>query len=208
MYSNLGSTILAGRALSRRLRALLLNFATYTAPPPAIGSSSPAPQRVPEELLSDQVVEMVLTQGCFVGSAMTDDAREDVRSSVTRSSGTRRASLGKGTSTGDERVPYAPGEAPEPQEAAAYDEASDAHFMSSLQSRFRKSSTATNTVFKIHPGFDSPPAMSFGSLLVPGWIRERAAEILFEESPGEEASLPELVLDALLKVGDPCAWRY
>jgi actin-related protein 10 len=200
MYSNLSSTALAGRALSRRLRALLLNFATYTAPPPAIGSSSPAPQRVPEELLSDQVVEMVLTQGCFVGTAVANEGLQKSPSVLQGSSRTRRPSLGQGTSTENERVPYALGEAPELAVPADYDEAADEQFLAFLQRRYEKSSTATNTVFKVHPGFDSPPAMSFGSLLVPGWVRERAAEILFEESAGEDASLPELVLNALLKV--------
>lgn len=202
MYSNVRSTVLAGRALSQRLRALLLNFATYVAPPAAIGSSSPAPRPVPEELLTDQVVEMVLTQGCFVGSPVADDANDDSPHRVPIKSGTRRSSLGAGTSTGNERVPYSPGEVPPaPPVIGSYDESNDEQLMASLQRRYEKSSTASNTVYKIPPDLDSPVAMSFGSLLVPGWIRERAAEVLFEDSDnGEDASLPELVLDALLKV--------
>lgn len=40
-----------------------------------------------------------------------------------------------------------------------------------------------------------------GTLVVPGWIRERAAEVLFEGGDVDESSVAEVILDSLLKVG-------
>jgi actin-related protein 10 len=39
-----------------------------------------------------------------------------------------------------------------------------------------------------------------GTLIIPGWIRERAAEVLFEGGDVDESSLAEVILDTLLKV--------
>jgi hypothetical protein len=39
-------------------------------------------------------------------------------------------------------------------------------------------------------------------LLVPGWVRERAAEVLFEnDNDDDQKSVVEAILDALCKVG-------
>jgi hypothetical protein len=40
-----------------------------------------------------------------------------------------------------------------------------------------------------------------GTLVIPGWVRERAAEVLFAGGDLDEASVAEVILDALLKVG-------
>lgn len=69
------------------------------------------------------------------------------------------------------------------------------------------------TALEARHGFSSFPARSFsiphstvirdgqGTLVVPGWVLERAAEILFDSALGEEAeSVPHTVLDTLLKV--------
>lgn len=39
-----------------------------------------------------------------------------------------------------------------------------------------------------------------GTLIIPGWIRERAAEVLFEGGDVDESSVAEVILEALLKV--------
>jgi actin-related protein 10 len=41
-----------------------------------------------------------------------------------------------------------------------------------------------------------------GTLIIPGWVRERAAEVLFEGGDVDESSVAEVILDALLKVTD------
>lgn len=46
--------------------------------------------------------------------------------------------------------------------------------------------------------------MGPGTLLVPGWVRERAAEVLFEDDSTSEAdSIQHTILDVLAKVSPP-----
>jgi hypothetical protein len=46
----------------------------------------------------------------------------------------------------------------------------------------------------------SPTGTGRGTLIIPGWIRERAAEVLFEGGDVDECSVAELILDVILKV--------
>jgi actin-related protein 10 len=51
------------------------------------------------------------------------------------------------------------------------------------------------------PSTTAPGAVvSRAGLRIPGWIRERAAEMLFECGDVDEAGCAELILDSLLKV--------
>ncbi|CAK9781270.1 actin-like ATPase domain-containing protein [Cutaneotrichosporon oleaginosum] len=63
LYTHARSSPVAGRTLFSRLRALLRRFGRYTAPPRG-GTPSPATPP-PLALLSDQLVERVLTEACF-----------------------------------------------------------------------------------------------------------------------------------------------
>ena len=69
-----------------------------------------------------------------------------------------------------------------------------------LATMYGRHSTATD----IHMRVDPPPAQQTGTgrgtLIVPGWIRERAAEVLFEGGDVDESSVAEFILDTLLKV--------
>lgn len=38
-------------------------------------------------------------------------------------------------------------------------------------------------------------------MIIPGWIRERAAEVLFEGGDVDEMSVAEVILESLLKGG-------
>ncbi|KAG8905919.1 hypothetical protein FRB99_007999 [Tulasnella sp. 403] len=73
-----------------------------------------------------------------------------------------------------------------------------------VASLYRRQSTATDVHMRIIP----PPAHaaaagSFNNaratIIIPGWVRERAAEVLFEGGDVDERSIVELVLDTLLK---------
>lgn len=63
-------------------------------------------------------------------------------------------------------------------------------------------SRATDLTLRISgPGTSAsaPTTVSKAWLRVPGWIRERAAELFFEDGDIDESSLAELILDSLLK---------
>lgn len=72
---------------------------------------------------------------------------------------------------------------------------------SSLRTRYAPFSTATDLSFRVPPEPGATKDIGFGTLLVPGWIRQRAAEVLFEENDEDEAEvLPDAILGCLLKV--------
>lgn len=66
------STPIAGRRLHRRLKALLRHHAIYYPPPASFSSPSrQAVQPVPMEVLSDDLVDRILHQACFVSNVMS-----------------------------------------------------------------------------------------------------------------------------------------
>ncbi|KAG8752047.1 hypothetical protein FRC14_007402 [Serendipita sp. 396] len=70
---------------------------------------------------------------------------------------------------------------------------------SAWTSRYQRQSTATDFMIPVNP----PPPLSGtgrGSIRVPGWVRERAAEQLFEGGDVDEYSVVEVILKTLLKV--------
>ena len=78
----------------------------------------------------------------------------------------------------------------------------DAWIMEILKHRFEKTSSATDLRFKIPPLSGEPKQLGFGTLVVPGWICERAAEVLYDEDElGEREGLPNAILRCLVKVG-------
>lgn len=158
------STPLAGRALHRRLKALLRRFATYYPPPVSLSNlKRDALRPAPESILTDEIIERILTETCFVGDVM---------------------------------VTPAPGD--EPMDGDSED---DDKALNRLAEIYALSSTATDLSFPI----TAPGDMGPGTLVIPGWIRERAAEVLFtDDISTESCSVTELVLQTLLKVGRCC----
>lgn len=86
------------------------------------------------------------------------------------------------------------GSAAEP--APAVNEIDDAALMAVLADRYRGSTAA-----EWHLSIPNARGHGPSTLIVPGWIRERAAEVLFGDGPDEAESISELVLDTLVKVG-------
>ncbi|KAJ2921941.1 hypothetical protein H1R20_g15153, partial [Candolleomyces eurysporus] len=70
-------------------------------------------------------------------------------------------------------------------------------YLQALASMYKKHSTATDLKMRVQPV--QQVGTGLGTLIIPGWIRERAAEVLFEGDV-DESSLAEIILDALLKV--------
>jgi actin-related protein 10 len=65
---------------------------------------------------------------------------------------------------------------------------------------YTRFSTATDLHLRVIPPASQQTGTGRGTLIVPGWIRERAAEVLFEGGDVDESSVAEVILDALLKV--------
>ena len=66
---------MAGAGLTSHLRALLLTFGTYLPPPATLSSAANIPAasratRVPQEILTDALLEEIKTRCCFVGHAL------------------------------------------------------------------------------------------------------------------------------------------
>ena len=72
--------------------------------------------------------------------------------------------------------------------------------MSGLCDRYSSSSTLPDRSFRIP--HSTSPRDGQGTLIVPGWVLERAAEILFDEdvSADEADTIPQAILTTLLKV--------
>ena len=69
-----------------------------------------------------------------------------------------------------------------------------------LANMYMRHSTATDLRIRVVPPVSQQTGTGRGTLIIPGWIRERAAEVLFEGGDVDENSVAEVILDALLKV--------
>ena len=67
-----------------------------------------------------------------------------------------------------------------------------------LADLYKRHSTANDIQMPVPPPISSG-ALGRGVLTIPGWIRERAAEVLFEGGDVDEVSVAEVILDSLLK---------
>jgi hypothetical protein len=145
----------------------------------------------------------VLSSGCFVGP-------------LASSSGESEDDEMLGGDDPDESFGLGPGEmdVDQPASSSSTSSRSKSHppsplppHLSALKRRYAKS-CATRPLRVPVPSILGE-GLGNGTLLVPGWIRERVAEGLFEfrragedrdEGRGEEASVVEVVLAALMKV--------
>ncbi|TFY74063.1 hypothetical protein EWM64_g9949, partial [Hericium alpestre] len=73
-------------------------------------------------------------------------------------------------------------------------------YLQALADMYTRHSTATNLHLKVEPPASQQTGTGRGTLIVPGWIRERGTEVLFEGGDVDESSVAETILDALLKV--------
>ncbi|GFZ50090.1 hypothetical protein JCM24511_07843 [Saitozyma sp. JCM 24511] len=173
LYHLARSTPLAGRALHRRLRLLLNHHATYYPPPASLGNLARQPVKpVPPGLLTDQLIERILAEGCFVGGIFVPRADET-----------------------DEAMDVDLDAEQENAEVQARREAGR------LARRYadNSGSSAKDMRFRATPPGGSSKAMGTGTLVVPGWVRERASEILFGDAVDEDESIPGLILACVLK---------
>ncbi|KAL1407462.1 hypothetical protein Q8F55_006895 [Vanrija albida] len=167
------SSPIGGRALHARLRALLHHYAKYyPAPPP---SRSPAPPNrtpvtpVPLGVLTDRLVERVLTEACFAAPEAAPAAAA-------------APSDASGTADLFEPLP----------------EIDDTALMQTLRDRYVGAAGPTKDWTLTIPSARGVGPGSY--LVVPGWLRARAADILFGDGPAEDESVTEQVIGTLLKL--------
>lgn len=199
------STSRAGNAIRRRLKKLLSTYARYcyrvqrdqTSSGFASIATERRVERVPEDLLTPAVLDELMVRICAVarylpppeGGGGTEQEREERLQEHYKTSGSREgsakamsvpiASLQTAEAWIEEREAQLNAIPPQPTAAPG-----GSGYNSRAQSR--------NQGYK-----------QSALLVVPGWVRERAAEVLFEDGDAEEPSLPEVVLDCLLKVSHP-----
>jgi hypothetical protein len=195
--------------LTQHLRALILLFGTYLPPPTSLSSAANIPAssratRVPQELLTDALIEEIKTRCCFVGAALEAPS----------------ADVGSPATEADLDLPPHSDTAPSESEVSARDSiissshrgssdfsttspshgAAGERHLQALSSLYIRHSTATDIRMQVDPPPSSQTGTGRGTLIMPGWIRERAAEVLFEGGDVDECSVAELILDAILKV--------
>lgn len=200
LFPLLRSTTRASTRLNSRLKALLLRFAPFI-PIPKFGQSSSSSSTtatdrkipVPREFLTTEVIEDIKTRLLFVS----------------------KDPLRPFSSPTDETVPMT---SPTPMNTIdlmnEYSEESDTVLLDALE-RHYKNSTSSETIditYKlptIQTSTSNPRAPCMGVIKIPGWIRERAAEILFtnsslnhqmnqiQEEEEESLSVTEVVLECL-----------
>ncbi|KAF8150699.1 fungal-specific actin related protein [Crassisporium funariophilum] len=210
LFPQIQMTPIAGARLTSHLHALLLMFATYLPPPTSLSAAVSVPaanrsSRVPQEVLTDAVIEEIKTRCCFVGDvlgAVKDGRREtpmedesyemDIPPSDNSLTGSDFSHAGLSHQDSDYSVVSVP-------RTHAEDPQGEDH-LQALATMYKRYSTATDIQMRVVP----PPAQQVGTgrgtLIIPGWIRERAAELLFEGGDVDESSLAETILNALLKV--------
>ena len=196
-------------------------FATYLPPPTSLSAAISVPAanrstRVPQEILTDAVIEEIKTRCCFVGgflgfakepSRKTPAEEEDEddmympasdislpESDLSRDISLPGSELSHVTSS-EQDSEYSVVSDLRPHQ----DPQGESH-LQALSTMYKRHSTATDIQMRVLPPSAQQAGTGRGTLLIPGWIRERAAEILFEGGDVDESSLAETILDGLLKV--------
>ncbi|KAI0252628.1 fungal-specific actin related protein [Lactifluus subvellereus] len=217
LFHQLTTTPSAGARLTSHLRALLLLFGTYLPPPTSLSAAVNMPTssrstRVPLEVLSDTVLEEIETRCSFVGEAIdtaldpgiisppgedfmdldlppSDSAPSETdssRVSADRDSNAGAASSDFSVVSGSQVLPRRPSRGE--------------HKLQALANLYMRHSTATDLRLKVTPPVSQQTGTGHGTLVVPGWIRERGSEVLFEGGDIDESSVAETILDCLLKI--------
>lgn len=176
----------AGKRLARRLRSLLLHYATYVPSFSASSNDGPELRRVPDSLLTWKYLDQIISKALLVADGSMVDTK-DV-------------------------------EFPEPARILLTDEVDNDAMMLALERRYNIKSRVKDLVMLVPPSTrpaTKPPTQpstlgpfsdsatsntNRGSIIIPGWIRERAAEVLFEEGDEDDPSLVQMVLMTLIKV--------
>ncbi|EDR08713.1 fungal specific actin related protein [Laccaria bicolor S238N-H82] len=218
LFPQLQTTPLAGSRLTSHLRALLLMFGTYLPPPTSLSAAVNIPAanrstRVPQDVLTAKVVEEIKTRCCFVGDILKganetsgrETPSEDFGSEMDAPISDAAHSESDFSHSGFDSVVSSHGDSSEfsiipSSHTRPMNKSSGESHLQALATMYKRHSTATDLHMRVEPPPSQQTGTGRGTLIIPGWIRERAAEVLFEGGDVDEGSLAETILNALLKV--------
>ena len=205
LFPHLRTTPLAGSRLISHLRALLLLFGKYAPPPTSLSVVNPPLSerltRVPQEILTDSLIEDIKTRCCFVSNIL--EASHDVRASSPAPASESDILLGNDAAMSESefsRASDVPESIASSQQASTDPGSGSDSYLQALANLYMRHSNATDIQLRVVPPVAQQMGTGRGTLVVPGWIRERAAEVLFEGGDVDESSVAEVLLDSLLKV--------
>ncbi|KAJ7261803.1 fungal-specific actin related protein [Mycena haematopus] len=218
LFPHLQSTPLAGARLRSHLRALLLLFGTYLPPPTSLSAAANIPAanrstRVPQEVLTDAVLEEIKARCCFVGDGLglsPNDTRDGAPGdefseadipppSDSTQSESDFSLAGRDSNFSSHRASSDFSIISNPRVPAADNPRGEGH-LQALATLYQRHSTATELQMRVVPPVAQQTGTGRGTLIIPGWVRERTTEVLFEGGDVDESSVAEVILDALLKV--------
>lgn len=133
------------------------------------------------DLLTDTLVERVITEGLLVGGVLNEPGgHADVEMEVEFNDYTQ------------DNVPR------------GKRKLEDSRLIDLLRLRFASTSTSKDMTFPVHTVKGSIQ-MGHDTIIVPGWIRERAAEVLFQDDEEDEGeSIVSALLNTIIKVRFTC----
>jgi actin-related protein 10 len=194
-------------------------FATYLPPPSSLSAAISVPAanratRVPQEVLTDAIVEEIKTRCCFVGNVLvsgTDGRGEDTQSVEENLGSEMDLPPSSDASASESDFSHAAMSQPDSEfsivTSPAFGTDSQSRrghepedHLQAIATMYKRHSTATDIQMRVMPPPSQQAGTGQGTLIIPGWIRERSAEVLFDGGDVDESSLAELILDTLLKV--------
>lgn len=198
----------------------MLRFGKYIPPAASFqGSGVPAKQRagkIPEAILTDDFVELVKTKALLVGPY--DSALSEHLVVPTHAPTKHRDEVA--TDKASQRSVDPTDVVKLLEQIDLYDEAEDDSKMQSLKERYSGTSRASalsvvvpsrineagraavgqssflSSSSSLHLNFN----LGAGAVVLPGWVRERAAEILFESEDDEDSGLVDMAVDVIMNV--------
>ena len=176
---------IASHYLSSHLHSLLKRYAVFIPHTTTASTRSPTahPSRIttplPDTILTPTIIEEIKTRALFIEPEAPDDSLTSYASRKYEINSNAYDTLSQSPKDSDD------------------DDAYEAHVHRNLRARYitlsRNASAKQATDLSLR--------LSDGTLSLPGWLRHACTDLFFESSGDADASsLPELLLDGLLKV--------
>lgn len=192
---------------------MLLRHGTYIPPQATLSGpaiSVPANQRatrVPAHILTDALVEMIKTRACFVSDPIPPSEDQDVTMMEAAPSSSASVSDADQYDTppaSEAQFPTTGSSTTGSVTGSLSDSAAGSVSGSVAGGPSRRGERGSDPMAAHSQATDLQIAVGSGAgrgvIIIPGWVRERAAEVLFMGGDVDERSVAETVLDTLRKV--------
>ncbi|TKY87645.1 hypothetical protein EX895_003226 [Sporisorium graminicola] len=191
------STTLAGKRLNARLKRLLLRYGKFVAAQASLQDSAKSlrerTQAIDPLLLTDDRLEQIKSKALFVSSydpsvSGLEDLFAELEVESTDLSAGSAASILRKYSSASTATPFTFAVTPN-----SVDPQGTASLIQSVSAPPGSSSSSTFT------GASAPSQVS-GVIAIPGWLRERAAEFLFDKGDHDDPGLIQMTVSAISKL--------